>query len=201
MPDDITGFDPARDVQLDLVGLRALAHPLRVRLLGRLRLYGPATASRLAHDLGESSGATSYHLRQLELHGFIEEDPERGTKRERWWRSVHRGTRFDMTLNDENRETGGQYLRAVARSYSERMLDFADIVEDVPATYGPDWADACTLSDWLMTLTAERAKALNEELFEVLARYRDRDEAPPPEGARKFVAQVQLFPLAPLPES
>lgn len=201
MPDDITGFDPTRDVRLDLVGLRALAHPLRVRLLGRLRLYGPATASALARDLGESSGATSYHLRQLEIHGFVEEDSDRGTKRERWWRSVHRRTRFDMALNDENRETGGQYLRAVARSYSDRMLDFADDIEHVADVYGPGWDDACTLSDWLMTLTPERAKALNEELFEVLARYRTDDDAPAPEGARKFVAQIQLFPLAPLAES
>lgn len=58
--------------------LRALAHPLRVQLLGLLRLDGPATASRLAARVGESSGATSYHLRQLAAYGFVEDEPGQG---------------------------------------------------------------------------------------------------------------------------
>ncbi|MGO4429962.1 ArsR/SmtB family transcription factor, partial [Streptomyces sp. MCAF7] len=80
---------------LDARSLRGLAHPLRMRLLGALREYGPATASQLADRLGESSGATSYHLRQLAAHGFVEDDPERGKGRERWWKSAQSGTRVD----------------------------------------------------------------------------------------------------------
>ena len=53
----------------DVRALRALAHPLRSRLLGQLRLNGPATASRLGRVVGESSGSTSYHLRQLAAYG------------------------------------------------------------------------------------------------------------------------------------
>jgi DNA-binding transcriptional ArsR family regulator len=52
-------------VMLDPHNLRGLAHPLRVRLLGLLRSDGSSTATRLAERLGQSSGATSYHLRQL----------------------------------------------------------------------------------------------------------------------------------------
>ena len=62
--------------------LRALAHPLRGRLLGLLRTEGPSTATRLGQQLGESSGATSYHLRQLEAYGFVGEARREG--RERW---------------------------------------------------------------------------------------------------------------------
>src|SRR6478736_4108151 len=40
--------------------LKALAHPLRVRILASLRRIGPATATGLADRLGESSGLTSY---------------------------------------------------------------------------------------------------------------------------------------------
>lgn len=61
--------------KLDAHSLRGLAHPLRIRLLGDLRLHGPATASQLAERLGESSGATSYHLRQLAAYGFVEDAP------------------------------------------------------------------------------------------------------------------------------
>jgi DNA-binding transcriptional ArsR family regulator len=70
--------------------LRALAHPLRLELLELLRFEGPATASALARRVGESSGATSYHLRQLARHGFIEEDAQRAHGRERWWRHRER---------------------------------------------------------------------------------------------------------------
>ena len=57
----------------DATALKALTHPLRLRMLGMLRIDGPATATGLAERLGLNSGATSYHLRQLAQHGFIEE--------------------------------------------------------------------------------------------------------------------------------
>ncbi|HMH59141.1 MAG TPA: helix-turn-helix domain-containing protein, partial [Galbitalea sp.] len=76
-------FQGERD--LDLVALRGLAHPLRVEILDTLSTYGHFTASGLAERLGESSGATSYHLRQLEKHGFVREVEGKGTSRERWW--------------------------------------------------------------------------------------------------------------------
>jgi DNA-binding transcriptional ArsR family regulator len=62
---------------------------LRVRLLDLLRFEGPSTATLLAQRVGESSGATSYHLRQLARHGFIEEE-QRDGRRERWWRHRER---------------------------------------------------------------------------------------------------------------
>src|SRR5947209_7070693 len=64
--------------------LRALAHPLRLQLLQVLHAEGPATASQLARRLGESSGATSYHLRALHRAGMVEEAEQRNA-RERWW--------------------------------------------------------------------------------------------------------------------
>jgi DNA-binding transcriptional ArsR family regulator len=55
--------------------------------------HGSATATSLARALDESTGQTSYHLRQLERHGLVEEDAGRGTGRERLWKSV--GFRLD----------------------------------------------------------------------------------------------------------
>ena len=65
--------------------LRALAHPLRIRILDELSAYGPLTATGLGERLGESSGSMSYHLRQLEKHDLVREVQGRGTARERWW--------------------------------------------------------------------------------------------------------------------
>jgi DNA-binding transcriptional ArsR family regulator len=76
----------AVSARTDLGAMRALSHPLRLELLDRLRTDGPATASLLAERIGESSGATSYHLRQLARYGFVEEDVRDAKGRERWWR-------------------------------------------------------------------------------------------------------------------
>ena len=88
------------DRKLDFDGLKGLAHPLRVTILDRLSVHGPSTASGLAEALGESSGATSYHLRQLERHGFVREVEGRGTGRERWWERSPGG----ISLTPESRE-------------------------------------------------------------------------------------------------
>src|ERR1700754_3379443 len=76
-------------VRLDSRQIRVLAHPLRSRLLGSLRLGGPATATSLAHELGTNTGATSYHLRQLADVGLVVEEARPGGGRQRWWRAVH----------------------------------------------------------------------------------------------------------------
>ena len=195
---DRPGFDPTQDVRLDAAGLRALAHPLRVRMLSRLRSYGPATPSMLARDLGESSGATSYHLRQLLAHGFVVEDTERGTRRERWYRSAHRSTHFDLHLDDETRAYGGEYLRAVARAYAERMLRYTDSVETLEDGYGPEWREVWDLSDVKLDLSPDDARALTTELGGVLARFRERSR-PGAHGARAVVAQIQVMPLPETP--
>ena len=80
--------------------LRAMAHPLRLRLIGALRKDGPATASELARRLGESSGSTSYHLRQLARFGFVEEAAERNRGRTKHWRAVDAGTEWSIDTDD-----------------------------------------------------------------------------------------------------
>jgi len=50
----------------------ALRHPLRVALLDLLAGVDSLTANEAARRLGESSGACSFHLRQLERYGYVE---------------------------------------------------------------------------------------------------------------------------------
>ena len=57
MPDPAP-LEPAVQVT-DGRALRALAHPAAGRMLGRLRLDGPATASRLGRVVGDNSGQTA----------------------------------------------------------------------------------------------------------------------------------------------
>lgn len=73
--------------------LRALSHPVRLRILDELVTRGPATATELAGRLGESAANCSWHLRQLAQHGFIEEAGG-GTGRQRPWRAVVQATQL-----------------------------------------------------------------------------------------------------------
>ena len=104
-------------------GLKALSHPGRLRMLGLLRSEGPATATTLATRLGLNSGATSYHLRQLEKHGFVVEDTTRGNARDRWWRATHQYTRTDVAdaTTPEEHDTYEAYIQAVAMIYGEQL--------------------------------------------------------------------------------
>ena len=88
--------DPGLLVSAD--SLKGMAHPLRLALLSALEARGRATASLLAADLGESSGATSYHLRQLHRHGFVVDADQQGTGRERWWQPVPGGWTMSAEL-------------------------------------------------------------------------------------------------------
>src|SRR5688500_2064671 len=125
--------------------VRALAHPLRLRMLEVLRA-GPATATMLARELNESSGATSYHLRELEKGGFIEDDSERGNARDRWWR---RTTPLFLVSSDpagdEEYAAALSQLRSVIVQRDEQALEryFATIA-DAPG----EWQDAAFLGGW-----------------------------------------------------
>ena len=184
----------ADSVVLDAKGLRALAHPVRVQLVGLLRKYGPSTATRLAERLGVNSGTASYHLRQLGAAGFVEEDTERGNARERWWRSVHQMTEFsDRDLADREPEATLAYLQSVAAIYTLRTQRTLNELQTMPR----HWRDSFDMSDWALRLTPDEAVALRQELSDVIARYRwDTPEAAAdaPEGAERVAVVTQLLP-------
>ncbi|WP_448316445.1 helix-turn-helix domain-containing protein, partial [Streptomyces sp. CO7] len=145
------------EVRLDASGLRALAHPLRVRLVGLLRRHGPSTATRLAERLAINSGSASYHLRKLADAGFVEELTDRGNARERWWAAAHRMTRFsDRELADREPEATRVYLQSVVDTYALRARQAVDEVETLPVA----WRGAFELSDWGLRITPAEAIAL-----------------------------------------
>ncbi|HET8601786.1 MAG TPA: winged helix-turn-helix domain-containing protein [Segeticoccus sp.] len=182
--------DPQRDVVVDGGVLRALAHPLRSKLLALLRQYGPSTATALAERLGVNSGATSYHLRQLAEAGLVVEDAERGNARERWWKAAHRSTYFDEKLFESEPELASAFLGSVAQGHAQNM---ALAIEQMP-TMSEDWRAAVDLSDFAFHLTAAQLKEMLEQIREVLDRYRTDEDDPQPEGARRVVVQLQAFP-------
>lgn len=194
---DNPSFDPAHDVVVDARTIKGLAHPLRVQMLGLLREFGPATATELGRRTGQSSGVTSYHLRQLADFGFVEEDEQRGNGRERWWRSRHRVTYFEpFSVDETTRAAGEEYLRAVARANAERIVRFVDGTATYLEVMGPEWEHGSTLSDSLLWLTAEESTRLGRELDALMARY-TRDPEASRAGRNRVVVQYQVMPQPP----
>jgi DNA-binding transcriptional ArsR family regulator len=173
-------------------GMRAMAHPVRMQLVGLLRKHGPSTATRLAAQLGLNSGATSYHLRQLAAAGFVEEDPERGNARERWWRSAHQLTVWtgdDMA--DEEPETAVGFLRSVLAAHALTGQRTLDAFETMPR----EWRRVTDLSDLVLQLTPAEAERLTGELSDVIGRYRRIDAGGPvPEGSEQVSVIVHVLP-------
>jgi predicted ArsR family transcriptional regulator len=169
--------------------LKALTHPTRLRMLGMLRIDGPATATTLATRLGLNTGATSYHLRQLAQHGFVVDDESQGNGRDRWWKAAHRSTTTD-TVGAEDpdaRETTEAYLQSVAVVMTELLQRAIEELPLVPA----EWGEASTFSDFVVKLTPGRAKALVEAVFEVLSAEKPEEDE---ETAEDFVIQMSAFP-------
>ncbi|MGW1773393.1 ArsR/SmtB family transcription factor [Streptomyces sp. NPDC002104] len=180
-----------QDIELDTAALRVLAHPMRLNVLTLLRERGPATATRIAEELGINPGAASYHLRRLGAGGLIVEEPGRGTGRERWWKAAHRQSVHDPASNSaERREAGRAYTHAVALAAADRLRRAAHEVPLLPE----EWLDASAFGDFLMYLTPGDVARMRAEIFQVISRYHHaEDEAP--EGASPVAVQVQAFPV------
>jgi DNA-binding transcriptional ArsR family regulator len=155
-----------RQVDLDTAGLKALAHPLRLRLLGALRIGGPSTASRLADQLGESSGLTSYHLRTLAAAGLVEEDPDRGSGRDRWWRAAHDLSSFQSTAHEG---TAAAPAAAWLESWGDRAREreAATWVAERDE-WSQGWRDTADRSDYYLLATADELRELVTTLHDVI---------------------------------
>lgn len=83
----------------DLGTLKAISHPLRMRLYRALFVARTATASQLADQVDEAVSLVSYHLRKLADHGLIEEAEARSADgRERWWQP----SSYGVSIHDED---------------------------------------------------------------------------------------------------
>ncbi len=181
--------------ELDLDSLKALAHPLRVRLLDTLSLYGAFTASGLAERLGESSGATSYHLRQLEKHGFVREVEGRGSARERWWERVPGG--INLSRRDVIETPAGRAASDIVMAQWEqnRQRLLSDFVEHGFDELSPEWTEASAISTMNLMLTREQLTALVrlvDTTLEPFAKKYGNQQVP---GARPVQVQFNAFPV------
>lgn len=167
----------------DALRLRALAHPLRWKMLDLLSGEGSATATRCAEVLGESVASCSYHLGILGKYGYIEHVPGT-TGREKPWRPAAKRLIFARTDLAPEEERA---LEAAAGAFLE--LQFGQIKDQLRrvSLEPPEWAQAGGMSAGSLYVTASELGELKEELNALLLRYQDRDDDPglrPPAARR-----------------
>ena len=179
-----------RDVQ----ALKAIAHPLRGRLLGALRQHGPATATELAVRFGESSGATSYHLRQLARYGFVVDAEDQSSRRERRWRAAAMFTSWDdadfiddpagREASDAVHDRLVAYMRRRDRQWRTRMAD-----------WDRAWSRSAGISDIQVRLTPEATARLVDQVLALARRFEAQSQADP--GSAIVSVIVQAVPVHP----
>lgn len=175
--------------------LKGLAHPLRVQLLDTLSVHGAATASGLAERLGESSGATSYHLRQLAKHGFVREVEGRGTGRERWWERMPGAIQLASPEFSRSESTKAAQDLVVAEWERQRTRMLHEYMTMGVAELPDRWLQASTIATVNVRVTVEQladiSAAWKRFATQVLDPYRSQ-EGP---GTRPVQIHFNAFPV------
>lgn len=184
---------PAPRTLSDPRGLKALGHPLRQEILRRLHRAGPATATSLAAALGQNTGATSYHLRRLAEHGFVEDVPERAHGRERWWRARSQDIRFlaRSELTEDARAAFDRMAELNAAEDDAALARFQHRRDELGR-----WGDALLFSRSALRLTPDELLEFWDEYIALVLRYRRDsagDHATDPD-ARRILVRFLAFP-------
>lgn len=185
---------PAHSIDLhDAGAMRALAHPMRLRILGILRADGPSTVGALAERTGEAPGSASYHLATLAKHGFVVEAPELARdKRERWWRAAHEMTSSHPAefLDDPERLAASDAMRrTVLETYHRELLSALGAEANLEA----EWIAASDSSDGGAQLTLDEFRELNAEIAALHDKWWAVGRTPRP-GTRAVRWITHIFP-------
>uniref|UniRef100_A0AAU3HXB5 Helix-turn-helix domain-containing protein n=1 Tax=Streptomyces sp. NBC_01393 TaxID=2903851 RepID=A0AAU3HXB5_9ACTN len=183
----------------DVGTLKALGHPLRMRLYRALLVADAATASQLGEQVDEAPSLVSYHLRKLAEHGLIEEaEPRSGDGRERWWQPASDGVSVRGVDFRDAPEREAAHL-AFTRLYHDQRSDLYRRYLDERATWPTEWNDAATDVEATLRLTAAQLGELKHELLAVIRKYdakgRADEEAGDTEGRENVALHVYGFPF------
>jgi DNA-binding transcriptional ArsR family regulator len=153
----------------DPSAIRALAHPLRLDLLETLG-RGPATAAQCGRVLGVSQASCSFHLRQLDKYGLIEDAGPGEDRRERRWRLVDRR----LSVNWEaDPAAAREFNRVGIQREADRAIEYLQRRDDEPT----QWREAGGGIATTLALTVAEAAELKKAWRSLLAPYEERAAA------------------------
>ncbi len=173
-------------VVTDAAALRALADPVRLRLMDRLTRGGTATLAELAEVAGIDAETARRDVEGLMEVGLVVSEGD-------GWRAVGRGIYFEIP------ESGSEDVQRAARELSNAMLlNYEQVPRDWVEKTEPDleldWARSAGLFNAGMTVTAEELRTIQEDLETMLKPYLNRTE--PPEGSRRIRMLAYFLPTA-----
>lgn len=159
----------------------ALADPVRLDLIDRLRREGPATTEEMGADMAD-------HLRELERVGLVTQDDSTDPPR---WVAVGRGVFFEIPDDPEG--------QAAARALTNVMLLQSESlprrwVETVEPTLAADWARATGMFGARVRLTPAELECLQAELEVLLAPYTNREPGDMPSHAESVRILAYFLP-------
>jgi len=152
--------------------MRAVAHPVRVALVEALTKHRSLTATQAAELVHESPSACSFHLRQLQKYGFVEEH-HAASGRRRPWRLTRMGTLVPALL--------GRYVTR-QQSWLQSRSGLPD-----------EWQEVTGHSEFLLYVTPEELRVLDAEVTAVLRRHSSRIANPSLRPARSRPIEVVFF--------
>jgi DNA-binding transcriptional ArsR family regulator len=129
--------------------LRALAHPLRLRILSLLT--GTAmSAAEAARELGETHANVSYHFRRLHNAGLIDISEEvaiRGGQAKRYRHDPDTGGKLRPRNTEDEALLAATLGKELRRRTTRRNSDVPDAMTDAEL-----WVDPCVWRDLLETV-------------------------------------------------
>ncbi len=181
----------------DPVTIRALAHPLRLKLHELVGRQGPTTAAQAARVLGISQALASHHLRQLAKYGFVE-PAGAPNDRDRPWQIT--ATSLDLPRGGQNPQTGIA-VDVLERLVAERGLEYLTEWHLRRDDYDATWQRYSGVGQSLVYVTAEEYAELHEAFDALVERLVQRrrlgDAAARPPDAKPVNLVLISVPIQP----
>lgn len=181
----------------DPLELRALAHPVRIRLLSAVGTRGTLTATEAVEFVGGSPASCAYHLRTLGKYGFIE-DAGGKSRRERPWRLTQAGYSWNEQAEDTEERIVARALSDVIHGeWFENIRRYRAASDRYPA----DVREVSGGSEIVLFATPAEVARVQGEIRAVLAPFKERaaDPALRPPGHTALEMIVFTHPAEPPP--
>ncbi len=161
--------DPDVYAPTDPQAMRALAHPVRMKLLGLLAHAGTLTATQASEALGESPANCAFHLRTLAKYGFVEEAGG-GRGRERPWRRAHASIGVNAFGDDPAYDEAA--IAFVQMAWNRMMTEAGQAM--LARSSWPQAFQQLPAAEVTTYLTSDEVAQFNAEFSRLLDRYGSR---------------------------
>jgi DNA-binding transcriptional ArsR family regulator len=169
--------------------LDALAHPVRLDVLGYLMSAGPATASDCARAVGDTPSNCSYHLRVLAAHGLVEPDDSGTDGRTRPWRATVTG--FTTDAAEAQDAAGADAMTAASLELDHQLArEHLRTREQLPEP----WRDAGVHANYGLVATPEELAALVARIDALVRPFIQATREAVPDGAEHVHVALSAFP-------